>query len=214
MPAKKKTKSRKAPPKIRKASAVQKVRTGIYGLDDLTFGGLPRGRSTLVAGGAGSGKTLLAMEFLARGARDDGEPGVFVTFEESGEDLAANVASLGFDLAGLRAEDKLIVEHILVDRSDFLAAGDFDLSGLFIRLEDAVRTIGAKRVALDTIETLFAGFDYHALVRSELNRLFRWLKEKNLTAIVTAEKGEGTLTRHGLEDTLGLRPLSRSSDYR
>ncbi|WAS95563.1 circadian clock protein KaiC [Nannocystis punicea] len=181
-------------------ASIPKAPTGIHGLDDITGGGLPRGRPTLVCGSAGCGKTLMAMEFLVRGATDYDEPGVFFAFEETADDLTANVRSLGFDLEDLAARDKLVVEHIRVERSEIEEAGEFDLEGLFIRLGLAIDTVGAKRVVLDTLETLFGGFDNEAILRSELRRLFRWLKDRGVTAVITAERGDGTLTRQGLEE--------------
>ena len=181
-------------------SSIKKCPTGIQGLDEITGGGLPRGRPSLVCGGAGCGKTLLAMEFLVRGARDFGEPGVFVSFEEPVADLAANFASLGFDLQGLTARRKLILDYVYIERSEIEETGAYDLSGLFIRLEQSIDAVGAKRVALDTLEALFAGLADEALLRAELRRLFRWLKQKGVTAIITGERGDGTLTRHGLEE--------------
>ncbi|HEX6534715.1 MAG TPA: circadian clock protein KaiC [Gemmatimonadaceae bacterium] len=177
-----------------------KAPTGIRGLDEITGGGLPAGRPTLVCGGPGCGKTLLAMEFLVRGATDAGEPGVFVAFEETVADLAADVASLGFDLDQLIAQGKLRVDHVRVLRSEIDEAGDYDLEGLFVRLGHAIDSIGAKRVVLDTIETLFSAFSNEAILRAELRRLFGWLKERGVTAVITAERGEGTLTRQGLEE--------------
>jgi circadian clock protein KaiC len=179
---------------------LQKSLTGIRGLDEITGGGLPAGRPTLVCGGAGCGKTLLAMEFLVRGATEYGEPGVFMAFEETREELAENVASLGFDLKTLVAEKKLVLDYVYVDRSEFEETGEYDLEGLFIRLGHAIDSIKAKRVVLDTIEGLFAGLPNQAIVRAELRRLFRWLKEKGVTVIMTGERGDGTLTRYGLEE--------------
>ena len=180
--------------------ALEKSATGIPGLDGITGGGLPKGRPTLVCGGAGCGKTLLAVEFLVRGALQYHEPGVFMAFEEQPAELATNVASLGFDLQTLSAQKKLLVDYVYVERSEIEEAGVYDLEGLFVRLGHAIDSIGAKRVVLDTIEALFAGFIHDAVVRAELRRLFRWLKSKGVTAIITAERGEGTLTRHGLEE--------------
>ena len=180
--------------------ALEKSPTGIQGLDEITNGGLPKGRPTLVCGAAGSGKTLLAMEFLVRGAMQYGEPGVFMSFEETEDDLAKNMASLGFDLSGLAASKRVLVDHVRVERSEIEETGEYDLEGLFIRLGHAIDSIGAKRVALDTVETLFAGLSNHFILRSELKRLFRWLKEKGMTAIITGEKGENALTRYGLEE--------------
>jgi circadian clock protein KaiC len=177
-----------------------KAPTGIEGLDEVTGGGLPRGRPTLVCGSAGCGKTLLAMEFLVRGATDFDEPGVFLAFEETAEELTQNVRSLGFDLDDLAERQKLLVDYVHVERSEIEETGEYDLEGLFIRLGHAIDTIGARRVVLDTIETLFGGLSNAAVLRSELRRLFRWLKDRGVTAIITGERGEGTLTRHGLEE--------------
>jgi len=177
-----------------------KSATGIRGLDDITGGGIPRGRTTLVCGSAGSGKTMLAMEFLVRGAQQYDEPGVFISFEESADDLAQNVASLGFDLKALARRKKLLVDHIRVVRSEIEETGSYDLEGLFIRLGLAIDSIGAKRVVLDTLEALFGGFSNTAILRAEIRRLFEWLKERGVTAIVTGERGDGSLTRHGLEE--------------
>jgi circadian clock protein KaiC len=177
-----------------------KAATGIQGLDEITGGGLPRGRTTLVCGSAGCGKTMFAMEFLVRGAQQYGEAGVFVSFEESVDDLAQNVASLGFDLKALAARKKLLVDHIRVVRSEIEETGSYDLEGLFIRLGLAIDSIGAKRVVLDTLEALFGGFSNTAILRAEIRRLFEWLKEKGVTAIVTGERGDGALTRYGLEE--------------
>ncbi|MGZ3495360.1 MAG: circadian clock protein KaiC [Thermodesulfobacteriota bacterium] len=179
---------------------LEKVRTGIEGLDEITNGGLPRGRPTLVCGSAGSGKTLLGMEFLVRGATRFNEPGVFMSFEESAEELTKNVASLGFDLNRLTASKRLLVDYVHIERSEIEETGEYDLEGLFIRLGNAIDSIGAKRVVLDTIESLFAGLPNPSILRAELRRLFRWLKKKGMTAIITGERGENTLTRHGLEE--------------
>jgi circadian clock protein KaiC len=179
---------------------IPKALTGISGLDELTSGGLPRGRPTLVCGGAGCGKTVLGLEFLVRGATEYGEPGAIITFEERGDDLAANVASFGFDVPGLIAKKKLVVDHVLIDRSQIEEAGDYNLDGLFIRLASAIDSIGAKRVLLDTLEVLFAGLANKEVLRSELRRLFRWLKDKGVTVVITGERGENTLTRYGLEE--------------
>jgi len=181
-------------------AGIPKCPSGIRGLDEITGGGLPRGRPTLVAGSAGCGKTLFAMEFLVRGALEQGEPGVFVAFEENALDLAQNVASLGFDLADLAARKKLLVDYVSIERNEIQETGEYDLEGLFIRLGHAIDSIGAKRVVLDTIESLFAGLSNEAILRSELRRLFRWLKEKGVTAVITAERGVNTITRHGLEE--------------
>lgn len=179
---------------------LEKTPSGITGLDEVTHGGLPRGRPCLVCGSAGAGKTMLAMEFLVRGAMQYNEPGVFMAFEETEEELARNVASLGFDLKGLSARKKLVVDYVRVERSEIEETGEYDLEGLFIRLNHAIETVGAKRVVLDTIESLFAALPNEGILRAELRRLFRWLKEKGVTAVITAERGEGSLTRHGLEE--------------
>ena len=177
-----------------------KALTGIEGLDEITEGGLPQGRPTLVCGSAGCGKTLMGIEFLVRGILDFDEPGVLMTFEESADELAANVTSLGFDLKAMQADKKLRIDHVHIDRSEIEETGEYDLEGLFIRLGYAIDSIGAKRVMLDTIEALFAGFPNEAVLRSEIRRLFRWLKDKGVTTIITAERGDGTLTRQGLEE--------------
>jgi len=180
--------------------SLPKAPTGIQGLDEITGGGFPRGRPTLICGSAGAGKTLLAMEFLVGGATKFHEPGVFMAFEETAPELAQNVRSLGFDLDQLAKEKKLTVDFVRVERSEIDETGDYDLEGLFIRLNSAIDTIGAKRVVLDTIENLFSGLQNEGILRAELRRLFRWLKDKGVTAVITAERGEGTLTRHGLEE--------------
>lgn len=177
-----------------------KAPTGIQGLDEVTGGGLPKGRPTLVCGGPGCGKTLLAAEFLVRGATRFGEPGVFMAFEETAAELSANVRSLGFDLDDLIARKKLSVDFVYVERSEIDETGEYDLEGLFVRLGHAIDTLGAKRVVLDTIEVLFSGLSNGAVLRAELRRLFRWLKEKGVTVVITGERGEGTLTRQGLEE--------------
>jgi len=181
-------------------SELAKAPTGIGGLDEVTGGGLPRGRPTLVCGPAGCGKTLLAMEFLVRGIVEFGEPGVFVAFEESAEDLIANVASLGFDLAQLEAAGQLVIDHVDVLGAEIADTGDWDLDGLFLRLGAAIDEVGAKRVVIDTIETLFGAFANTALLRVELRRLFTWLKHRGVTAVITGERGDGTLTRYGIEE--------------
>ena len=180
--------------------ALPKTPTGISGLDEITLGGLPRGRPTLVCGAAGCGKTLFAIEFLLRGAEEYGEHGVFMAFEETEHDLAQNVRSLGFDLDRMVADGKISVDHIRVERSEIQETGEFDLEGLFLRLGMAIDEVGAKRVVLDTLESLFGGFTNQAILRAELRRLFRWLKDKGVTAIITGERGEGQLTRQGLEE--------------
>jgi circadian clock protein KaiC len=177
-----------------------KAPTGIQGLDEITEGGLPAGRPTLVCGGAGCGKTLLAMEFIVRGATEFDEPGVFMAFEESAAELTQNVASLGFDLEQLIAARSLALDVVTIERSDAEASGEFDLEGLFLRLGHAIDSVGAKRVALDTLETLFAALPDPAVMRAELHRLFRWLKERGVTVILTGERGNGDLTRYGLEE--------------
>ncbi len=179
---------------------LKKVRTGISGLDEITSGGIPAGRPTLVCGGPGSGKTLLSTEFIVRGVTEFNEPGVFMTFEEKTEELTTNVASLGFDLQGLQAAGLLKVDHVHLDRNEIQETGDYDLEGLFIRLGHAIDTIGAKRVVLDTVESLFSGLQDRFTLRAELKRLFQWLKEKQVTAIITAERGVDSLTREGLEE--------------
>src|SRR6476660_2068284 len=181
-------------------TALAKTPTGIQGLDEVTGGGLPKGRTTLVCGGAGCGKSLLAMEFLVHGAQQYGEPGVSMDFEETAEKLTANVASLGFDMRALTKRKMLSVDHVRIDRSEIAETGEYNLEGLFIRLAHAVKAIKAKRVVLDSIEALFAGLSDAAVLRAELRRLFRWLEDHKLTAIVTGESGVGTLTRHGLEE--------------
>jgi len=180
--------------------SLPKAPTGIQGLDEITSGGFPRGRPTLVCGSAGCGKTLLAMEFLVRGAMEFQEPGVFMAFEENAEELTQNVRSLGFDLDQLVKKKKLVLDFVRVERSEIDETGDYDLEGLFIRLGSAIDAIGAKRVALDTIETLFSGLQNEGILRAELRRLFRWLKDKGVTAVITGERGEGALTRRGLEE--------------
>ncbi|MEA2232476.1 MAG: circadian clock protein KaiC [Solirubrobacteraceae bacterium] len=177
-----------------------KTPTGISGLDEVTGGGLPQGRPTLVCGPAGCGKTLLAMEFLVRGITQFNEPGVFMAFEESADDLIANVASLGFDLAQSKDDGLLVIDHVNMPGSEMQETGDWDLDGLFLRLGTAVDTIGAKRVVIDTIENLFGAFSNRAVLRSELRRLFGWLKERGVTAVITGERGDGTLTRFGIEE--------------
>jgi circadian clock protein KaiC len=182
------------------ATKLRKCPTGIHGLDAITGGGLPHGRPTLICGGAGSGKTLISMEFLVRGIQNYGEHGVFMSFEERETDLAENVASLGFDLPRLIADKAFIIDQVTIDRGEIMETGEYDLDGLFIRLGAAIDAIGAQRVVLDTIETLFAALTDTQVVRSELRRLFTWLKEKGVTAMVTGERGDGALTRHGLEE--------------
>ncbi|NPV25390.1 circadian clock protein KaiC [Bradyrhizobium aeschynomenes] len=179
---------------------IAKSPTGIDGLDEVTFGGLPQGRPTLLCGAAGCGKTLFAMTFLYNGAVAYDEPGVFIAFEEQPEDLIKNVGSLSYDIERLIEQRKIVVDHIHLDRNEIEEAGDYDLDGLFIRIGFAIDSVGAKRVVIDTIETLFGGLDNQAVLRSELRRLFEWLKSKGVTAIITGERGDGTLTRYGLEE--------------
>jgi circadian clock protein KaiC len=174
--------------------------TGIQGFDEITAGGLPKGRPTLVCGAAGCGKTLFGMEFLVRGATQYNEPGVFISFEETNEELIINVASLGFDLGDLVKNKKIALDHVYIERSEIEETGEYDLEGLFIRLGHAIDSIGAKRVVLDTMESLFAALPNQLILRAELRRLFRWLKTKGVTAIITGERGEETLTRQGLEE--------------
>jgi circadian clock protein KaiC len=192
--------AKRAATTVREPQALAKAPSGIQGLDEITGGGLPRGRPTLVCGAAGCGKTLFAMEFLIRGATEHGEPGIFMAFEETAKDLAENVRSLGFDLERLQRSRKLAVDYVRVERAEIEETGEYDLEALFIRLGHAIDAIGAKRVVLDTIESLFAGLSNQAILRAELRRLFRWLKERGMTAVITAERGEGQLTRHGLEE--------------
>lgn len=183
-----------------KPTALQKERTGIPGFDEITRGGVPKGRPTLICGSAGAGKTLFAMEFLVRGAMQFDEPGVFVSFEESDEELATNVASLNFDLNELIAQKKLVLDYVFIERSEIEETGEYDLEGLFLRLDHAITSIGATRIVLDTLEALFSALPNEAIIRAELRRLFRWLKERGVTAVITCERGNGTLTRYGLEE--------------
>jgi circadian clock protein KaiC len=179
---------------------IKKSRTGIKGLDEVLEGGLPEGRPTLICGGPGCGKTLLASEFLIRGVLEYDEPGVFMTFEETPQDLVENVASLGVDLNALVDQKKVFIDYVHIDKSEIEETGEYDLEGLFVRLASAIAIVGAKRVVLDTIESLFAGFSNEGVLRSELRRLFHWLKDRGVTTIVTGERGVETLTRHGLEE--------------
>ena len=182
-------------------SLLPKSPTGISGFDEVTEGGLPKGRPSLVCGGPGSGKTLFAMEFLVKGATEFNEPGVFVAFEETPEELAKNVKSLGFDLEDLVRQKKLVLDHVHIERSEIEVTGEYDLEGLFVRLGYLIDSIKAKRIAIDTLEALFASLPNEAILRAELRRLFRWLKERGMTALITAERGtEGKFTRHGLEE--------------
>lgn len=187
------------PPK-KKITKLEKCPTGIRGLDDITGGGLPRGRPTLVCGGTGCGKTLLALEFIVRGIQEFDEPGVFMSFEETAEELAKNVASLGFDLEGLIRSKKLAMDYVHIERSEIEETGEYDLEGLFVRLNSMIVETGAKRVGIDSLEALFAGLPNEGILRSELRRLFRWLKDKGVTTVITGEQGKNELTRHGLEE--------------
>jgi circadian clock protein KaiC len=179
---------------------IDKAPTGISGLDEITFGGLPAGRPTLVSGGPGSGKTLLGVSFLVNGARSFDEPGVLLTFEENYEELVQDVRSLGYDLPRLVEQKKLLIDYVHVDRSEIEETGEYDLEGLFVRLDHAIRQVGARRVMLDTIETLFGGLRDEGILRAELRRLFRWLRDRKITTVVTAERGDRTFTRQGLEE--------------
>lgn len=186
---------------LRAACGVAKAPTGIHGFDEVTRGGLPRARTTLVTGPAGSGKTLFGMEFLVRGAQEFGEPGVLMAFEESAGDITTNVASLGFDVSALERSGGLVVDAVRLEPTEIVTAGEFDLEGLFIRLGSAIDAVGARRVVLDTIDVLFLALGDLAIVRGELSRLFRWLKDRGVTTVVTSEKGtEGQLTRFGIEE--------------
>ncbi|MBF0495483.1 MAG: circadian clock protein KaiC, partial [Deltaproteobacteria bacterium] len=180
-------------------SVLKKCKTGIKGLDEITDGGLPEGRPTLVCGGAGCGKTLLAMEFIIRGAIEYNEPGAFISFEENKEELIQNVASLGWDLNKLIEEKKIIISYIYIEPSEIEEAGEYDLEGLFVRMDRAINSIGVKRVVMDTLEAVFSGFRNMTILRAEFRRLFRWLKNKGVTAVITAEQGDNTMTRHNLE---------------
>ncbi len=190
----------KKTPEMPMKVAISKTPTGISGLDEITLGGLPSGRPTLICGEAGSGKTLFSIEFIVKGATEYSEPGVFMAFEEKADELKANVASLGFDLEKLEQEKKIRIDYIHIDRSEIEETGEYDLEGLFIRLGYAIDSIGAKRVVLDTIENLFSGLNNDGVLRSEIRRLFQFLKSKGVTAIITGEKGEKSLTRQGLEE--------------
>lgn len=185
---------------LQRPQHLEKTPTGITGLDEITEGGLPKGRPTLICGAAGAGKTLFSIEFIVRGATQYNEPGVIMAFEEKSEDLEMNVASLGFDLKKLQRDGKVLIDHVHIDRSEIEETGEYDLDGLFIRLGHAIDSIGAKRVVLDTIENLFGGLDNPGILRAELRRLFSWLRDKGVTAVITGEKGESSLTRQGLEE--------------
>ncbi|HSN98393.1 MAG TPA: circadian clock protein KaiC [Candidatus Nanopelagicales bacterium] len=181
-------------------ASIPKAPTGIQGFDDISGGGLPRGRPTLVCGGPGTGKTLFAMEFVVRGAADLGEPGVFVSFAETRDELVANFASLGYDIPGLIRRERLAVEEFRLERGELVEAGPYDLEGMFVRLDHLIGSVGAKRVALDSLDTLFGGVPDRFILRAELGRLFRWLKARGVTAVITGERGETSLTREGIEE--------------
>ncbi|MGH9690959.1 MAG: circadian clock protein KaiC [Candidatus Acidiferrales bacterium] len=186
--------------RVPELTPLEKSPTGIKGLDEISGGGLPKGRTTIVCGGPGCGKTMLGMEFLVRGALEFDEPGVLIAFEETPKDIATNVASLGFNIQDLADKKKLFLDYVAVEPSEILETGDYDLEGLFIRLQSAVDAVGAKRVVLDTVEALFSAFSNPHIIRAEFRRLFRWLNDRGLTTVITAERGDGTLTRHGLEE--------------
>nr|WP_294793045.1 circadian clock protein KaiC [uncultured Mucilaginibacter sp.] len=185
---------------VASSRTLPKSATGIVGLDEITGGGFPTGRPTLICGDAGSGKTLMSMEFIVRGAIEFNEPGVFMAFEEKADELATNVASLGFDLKKLQTDKKVRIDHVHIERTEIEETGEYDLEGLFIRLGHAIDSVGAKRVVLDTLENLFSGLSNQRILRAELGRLFHWLKGKGVTAVITGERGDGKLTRHGLEE--------------
>src|SRR3984893_12060956 len=193
MAGKKTASVRALSPTPKSLSPIRKSPTGIRGLDEISGGGLPKGRTTIICGGPGCGKTMLGIEFLVRGALEFNEPGVLMAFEETPQDIAQNVASLGFDIQDLSDKKKLFLDYVAVEPSEIQETGDYDLEGLFIRLGNAVETVGAKRVMFDTLESLFSSFSNAAILRSEFSRLFRWLKDRDITAIITAEKGENTL---------------------
>ncbi len=182
-----------------RTSRLAKASTGILGFDDITGGGLPQGRPTLLCGGPGCGKTLFGLQFLIHGTRR-GEAGVFVAFEETTDDLIKNVRSLGYDLGDLMKRKKIAVEYVRIERAEIEETGEYDLEALFIRLDDAIRSVNAKRIVIDSVEAVFAGLTNQGIVRAELHRLFVWLKERGITAIITGERGVDTLTRHGLEE--------------
>jgi circadian clock protein KaiC len=186
-------------PKALTPNQIPKCPTGIKGFDQITEGGLPKNRTTLISGSAGSGKTLWGIDFLINGALHYNEPGIFMSFEETEDELYKDVASLNLDLRGLVTQRKILLEYVLLERRD-IQETDFNLEGLLIRLEQAIDSIGAKRVVLDSIESLFAGLTDAGILRLEIKRLFRWLKGKHVTAIITGEPGKGAFTRHGLEE--------------
>lgn len=181
-------------------SELEKIPSGIKGFDDITGGGLPKGRPSLISGGPGCGKTLFAMEFIIRGISDYDEPGVFVAFEENIDDLKKNFRSMGFDLDELIRQKKLVLDHIAIERTEIEETGEYDLEGLFIRLGSMIDEVGAKRIAIDTLETIFSGFANEGILRSELHRLFHWLKDRGVTAVVTGERGDRSITKYGLEE--------------
>lgn len=183
-----------------KLKSLRKSPTGIQGFDEITFGGVPAGRPTLICGAAGCGKTLFAMEFIVKGAVEFNEPGIFVSFEEIPDELIENVISLGFDIPALIKKNLMSLDYIHIEKTEIEETGEFNLEGLFIRLDYLIKSLGAKRIVLDTIESLFSGITNHAILRAELRRLFRWLKDRNVTAVITAERGDKTLTREGLEE--------------
>src|SRR5688572_5100181 len=185
---------------LSKRIPLEKISSGIEGLDEIMEGGFPKGRPILICGSAGCGKSLMAVQFLVRGIMDHNEPGVLMTFEETAKDVSQNVKSLGFDIEKLIEQKKLKIDHVRIERSEIEETGEYDLEGLFVRLNYAIDSIGAKRVVLDTIESLFGGMDNAALLRSEIRRLFQWLKQKGVTTIITGERGEKSLTRQGLEE--------------
>lgn len=186
--------------KVRKLPLIQKCPTGIYGLDDITYGGLPKNRTTLICGGPGNGKSMLCMEFLIRGANEYNEPGLFVTFEETKDELTKNIGSIGFDIKDLIAKNCLILNYMKIDRAEFTEAGSYNLDGLFIQLEYMIDKFKIKRIVLDTLEVLFANLENDLIIRAELQRLFRWFKNKKVTAMITAEKGVNSLSRYGFEE--------------
>ena len=186
-------------PRVAKRNLLPKCPTGIKGFDEITQGGLPKNRATLVCGGAGSGKTLLGIDFLINGANNYNEPGVFMSFEESADELYQDVASINLDLKGLVSKKLIALEHVVLEHRD-IQENDFNLEGLFVRLEQAIDAIGAKRVVLDSLESPFASITNPGILRLEIKRLFRWLKNKKVTAIVTGEPGKDAYTRHGMEE--------------
>ncbi|MFW6138014.1 MAG: ATPase domain-containing protein [Spirochaetota bacterium] len=186
--------------KATEAGGVEKCKSGIFGFDEITEGGLPRGRSIIVAGGAGCGKTLFGMQFIVKGAVEYGEPGIFAAFEETAAGLAENVSSLGWNIYELINQNRVGIEEIRIDPSVMQEAGEYNLEGLFVRLGSLVDSVGTKRIVLDSIEALFGAYSKEHLLRAEFRRLLQWLKQKGLTAVVTAEKGKPSLTRYGLEE--------------